>query len=173
VFSLANEVTSTSATISGNFSGGEGGSATAQNTSRFRVADRAVLPGATNVFDSNGAATSFCSTSGVSCSNSNNSSETQPIFPASATLALPTDLCAFIDDGVNNFFAMWLFMSQSTSLQGCFGGSCIAEGRSSWRGSLTVEFLFDPAVVPVPAPATLGLLGASLIGLGAARRRRA
>jgi len=174
VFSLANQQASTFATTSGNFSAGEGGTATGRTQSTFEV-----LPGGLfALFQATGEAFSTCTSFSSNCSNPNNTSETAPDFiPLSRTVDF--DLANYTDNGVDTEFSVTVDLGAIADIFSCFqgppfaGADCTAGGGAIWQGSLTVTFEFERNVDQVPAPATLAVLGASLIGLGAARRRRA
>ena len=179
VFSIANEVVSTTAAVIGSFSGGEGGSASATIRSEFHVFQ---IPGAGDLFKVIGGGKSSCSSSGIpdNCINTFNDpgTESVPTFPATVTFTDPSDLENFVDDGSSPTFEIFVVARSILTADTCInnaGGSatCIPVGTVRWDGSLSVEFRFDPAPSAVPVPATLGLLGAGLVGLASARRRRA
>lgn len=183
VFSLASDKPDLFASVSGSFSSGEGGTASARTTSLFEVAD---VPSGNQIFGaSNGTAQSTCTGAGASCVGPAPDEVNLPVFSAltqtfELDLSEGEDLSRFKKDGADTQFDIRVFVQFETTVFTCLQGSssagadCSVSGGASWAGSVDVEFLFDPAVEPspVPAPATLGLLGAGLIGLGVTRRRR-
>ncbi len=174
VFSLANDQVSTNARTSGNFSGGEGGTSTGRTQSTFEILPEGLFA----LFQESGEAISTCTSEISNCSNPNNTSETTSDFaPLSRTIDF--DLANYTDNGVDQQFSVTVELGAITQVFSCFqgfpfaGADCTAGGGAIWQGSLSVAFEFERNVDQVPAPATLALLGASLIALGAARRRRA
>lgn len=177
VFSLVNDDFATNAAVAGNFTSGEGGSASAKIRSEFHIFQ---IPGVGDLFKEIGGAESSCISLSGGCTNpvNDSGSEAAPTFPATVTFTDPADLEHFIDDGSSPTFGIFVvaraLLTGSTCV-GNFGGAatCVPTASVNWAGSLSVEFRFDPAPSEVPVPATLGLLGAGLAGLAAARRRRA
>ncbi len=170
VFTLTGESNATNVQVSGTFFSGEGGNATASVNSTFSISG----PGPITLFSGSDDAQAFCSGQS-NCSTPPIDSGSPAAFPPTSTVSGVGDLPNFI--GLGGFFDVFVELDLTGGIDACDDlfnePSCAFEGRAQWNGTLTVEFRFEPNVDPEPvsAPATLGLLAASLIGLGAAKRR--
>ena len=170
-FHVSPSTTTVNGTI--NWAAGEGGGAQGLITATFNIS----APGAANLFNGNGSADPACNRPSSGSCSASDPSPTLPVFSPNPVIqtTLPFDVGLIGGSFFLVYVEATITDTDVTSCTANFGATptcSVSDAAARWTGTLEITFNYEPFIVAeVPEPATLAILGAGLLGLGAVRRR--